>query len=153
YRQLGGFTPPVGVDQRRRSGSVRAATLRGEVGSVLPDRLGLIFVGLFADPGPQGQPVSSAVLHRTRPYTLGNVPLGPRYLLAHSVAAGLEQAVNGAAVSQQTLCVGLHGPLKIGPDTLFRRADVTLGPVQTMDPTVLQALLDIRSVALTVGAA
>jgi hypothetical protein len=43
--------------------------------------------------------------------------------------------------------------LKIGPDTVFRRADVTLNAVPTLDHQVLQALLDLRSAALTVGAA
>ena len=154
YRQLGGFTPPVGgVDRPRAAGAPRSATLRGEVRSTLPDRLGLIFVGLFAEPVPEGQPVSCTVLHHAGPFTLSNVPHGTWYLLAHSVAAGLELAVSGLTAGEQALCVGSHGPLKIGPDTAFQRADVTLTPVPRLDPTMLQALLDLRAAALTVGAA
>jgi len=153
YRQLGGFTPPVGVDRTRPADAPRVATLRGEVRSTQPDRLGLIFVGLFAEPVPEGQPVSCTVLHHAGPYTLSNVPHGTWYLLAHSVAAGLELAVSRLPASEQELCVGSYGPLKIGPDTVFRRADLTLTPVHSLDPKVLPALLDIRSAALTVGAA
>ena len=189
YRQLGGFSPRLSLDRRRNSPQPRSATVRGEVRSAVTDsRLGLIFVGLFADPIPQGQPVRCAVLHRPGPYTLEDVPDGTWHLLAHSVAADLEEAVRdwsrlrltnsgalgdraapgtrapGARVSStrapdtrahrgQTLCVGSGGPLDIRPDTGTRVADVHLHPVHDLDPPVLRALLDIRSVALTVGAA
>ncbi len=152
YRQLRGFTQTVATE-RRRDAAPRSATLRGEVRAALPDQLGLIFVGLFADPIPQGQPVSCTVLHRAGPYLLENVPDGNWYLLAHSVAAGLEEAVSGPLAGDQTLCVGSHGPLKIGSDTALRHADVQLRPVQSLDPAVLHALVHVRSVALTVGAA
>jgi AraC family transcriptional regulator len=154
YRQLGGFTTfPMPVDRRRAVAEPRCATVRGEVRAALPDRLGLIFVGLFADPVPRGQPVSCAVLHRPGPYLLENVPDGTWYLLAHSVAAGLEEAVDDPVAGDQTILVGCHGPIKILRDTSVQQADVRLRPMHTLDPSVLRALLDIRSVALTVGAA
>jgi AraC family transcriptional regulator len=153
YRQLGGFTPPIAVDGRRKTPAPEFATVHGEVRSAQPDHLGLIFVGLFADPIPRGQPVRCTVLHQTGPYLLENVPHGSWHLLAHSVAAGLEEAVRGPLAGDQTLCVGCHGPVRIGPDTAVERADVRLEPTRTLNPPVVRALLDIRSVALTVGAA
>jgi hypothetical protein len=131
----------------------RGATIRGEIGSAQPDQLGLIFAGLFADPIPRGQPVRCTVLHRTGPFLLANVPYGTWYLLAHSVAAGLEEAVRGPLTGDKTLCVGSHGPIRIRPGTTVRHADVRLRPMDALDPPMMQALLDVRSVALTVGAA
>jgi AraC family transcriptional regulator len=154
YRQLGGFTSPLAAVGQRRSAPVpRSATIRGEVRSPLPDHLGLIFIGLFADPIPRGQPVRCTVLHRTGSYRLDNVPDGNWYLLAHSIAAGLEEAVRGPLAADQTLCLGMSGPVKIGPDTATTIADVRLQPMRALDPPLLRALLDVRSVALTVGAA
>jgi AraC family transcriptional regulator len=163
YRQLGGFrTPnaagPSSTSSRRTVSAPGGPTVCGEVVSALPDtHLGLVFVGLFADPIPQGQPVRCAILHRTGPFLLDKVPHGTWYLLAHSVAAGLEGAVSAAqnddAEADQTICVGAYGPVRIGPDSSVQQAEVRLEPMVEPDPAVLKALLDIRSVALTVGAA
>jgi AraC family transcriptional regulator len=150
YRQLGGFVPPDPGE--RREPASRPVVIEGQVDADRPDHLGLIFVGLFSDPIPRGQPVRCTVLHRAGPYSLDSVPHGTWYLLAHSVAAGLEQAVSGPLPGDQTLCIGSHGPMKIGPTSAVQRADIRLEPA-TLDPRVLRALLDVRSVALTVGAA
>src|SRR5215204_2433957 len=48
YRQLGGFGGATPIDSRRSYARQRSATVRGEVTSPMTDRLGLIFVGLFA---------------------------------------------------------------------------------------------------------
>lgn len=152
YRQLGGFTPPSPLDARRRTPRQPSATLQGEVSALVQGHLGLIFVGLFADRIPQGQPVRCTVLHHPGPFVLEAVPRGSWYLLAHSVAAGLEEVVHGPQAADQTLCVGATGPIRIGPETVTRRADIQLRP-RSLDPSVLDALLDIRSVALSVGAA
>jgi hypothetical protein len=157
YRQLGGFSPLSGAAPRPGAPAQRSATLQGQVRAAHPDRLGLIFVGLFAERIPRGQPVSCTVLHCAGPYQLDNVPHGTWYLLAHSVAAGLEEAVRGPAAgdraSDQALCVGCSGPIRIGPDTATERADIWLRPNPSAEPELLHALLHIRSVALTVGAA
>jgi AraC family transcriptional regulator len=157
YRQLGGFTTPAPVEPHRPAAVPRSAVVRGEVTAERAGGLGLVFVGLFADRVPQGQPVSCTVLHGTGPYVLENVPDGTWYLLAHSVAAGLEEAVQGETAGDGP-CVGVRGPLRIGRDTGDTEADVRLAPMsdpdpEALDPEVLNALLHIRSVALTVGAA
>lgn len=150
YRQLGGFTSISPIDDQRSTTRQRPASVRGEVWAPPTEELGLIFVGLFADRIPQGQPVRCTVLHRPGAFVLDDVPRGTWYLLAHSVAAGLEEVLSGPG--DQGPCVGANGPIKIGPDTTVRRADVQLAP-KALDLPVLKALLDIRSVALSVGAA
>jgi len=153
YRQLGGFTPEPGQGARHgTAAAVRSVTVRGEIHSPMVDRLGLIFVGLFTDPIPQGQPVRCTILHHPGPYILDDVPLGSWYLLAHSVAAGLEEFVRGPRSDNLVLCVGSNGPLRVQPDTTTLHADVLLGPLPSPDQNLLSALLDIRSVALSVGA-
>ena len=151
YRQLGGFVPPPGDEQRLPES--RCAIVKGNTGTDLPDQLGLIFVGLFADPVPQSQPVRCTVLHQPGEYVLEDVPQGSWYLLAHSVAAGLEDAVRGPLAADQALRVGFHGPIKIQPDTAVVSADIQLQPLPDQDPPVLNALLQVRSVALSVAAA
>ena len=153
YRQLGGFSPPIALERRRHAPAPRPAVVRGEVTSAAPASLGLVFVGLFADPVPRGQPVSCAVLHGAGPFRLENVPHGTWYLLGHSVAAGLEEAVRGPDAGEQTLCVGCHGPLKVGNEVRLYEADLRLRPMPDLDTSLLQALLHVRSVALTAGAA
>lgn len=152
YRQLGWFPQDSAADTRRHVPRRPSATLKGEVSSLVPDRLGLIFVGLFADRVPQGQPIRCTVLHHLGPYLLEAVPPGSWYLLAHSVAAGLEAVVHDPPNTAQTLCVGASGPITVEPDTGVKWADVQLRP-RSLDPSVLEALLDIRSLALSVGAA
>jgi AraC family transcriptional regulator len=160
YRQLGGFTARPAPQRHRNSPPPRSATVRGEVRSTLDrDQLGLVFVGLFADRVPQGQPVRCTVLHRLGSYQLEDVPDGTWYLLAHSVAADFEEAVRGRLAGGdgmrdgQVLCLGASGPLDIRPDTTALGADVDLRPVHDLDPPLLRALLDVRSVTLTVSAA
>lgn len=165
YRQLGGFTPATVInrmiDNPRRAAAPRSASVRGKVWAPHTDRLGLIFVGLFADRIPQGQPVRCCVVHRPGTFTLENVPQGTWYVLAHSSAAGLDEAVRGdggpgdrdLSDLGQSLCAGSYGPFTIRAESVTEYADVRLRPVCDLEPAVLSALLDIRSVALSVGAA
>jgi AraC family transcriptional regulator len=156
YRQLGSYPARPTSDNHRSIPHRRSATVKGEVTSSLDQKLGLIFIGLFADPIPRGQPVRCAILHNPGPYTLENVPMGTWHLLAHSLACGLEEAVHQPPDGEQplALCVGCHGrPITIRPDTVTASASLQLRPLPSPDPALLQALLDIRSVALSVGAA
>lgn len=153
YRQLGGFDRPVLPAVPRPAGP----SVRGQVLSPLPDAdLGTIFVGLFGEPIPQRQPVRCAVLHRTGSFVLDEVPHGTWYVLAHSVAGGLEAAVSadgGGLEPNRTLCVGSSGRLRVGPESRLLTAEIRLEPLLQPDSDLIKALLDIRSVALTVGAA
>jgi AraC family transcriptional regulator len=151
YRQLNGDLRATGT-HHHPAPPARTASIHGQVHAAGPDHLGLIFIGLFADPIPRGQPVRCTILHRTGPYRLANIPYGNWYLLAHSLAAGLEHAVHDPPAAGRTLCLGSHGPVRIAPGTPIQHADLRLEPT-TPSPPVLQALLDIRSPALTVSAA
>jgi AraC family transcriptional regulator len=164
YRQLGGFVPAEPDEPRESSDEARGTIVRGQTETDLPDQLGLIFVGLFADPVPQSQPVRFTVLHQPGQYVLEDVPQGSWYLLAHSVAAGLEDAVRGPIAADedavggplaadQALRVGFHGPIKIQPDTTVVSTDIQLQPLPDPVPPMLNALLQVRSVALGVAAA
>ncbi len=153
YRELGGLTLQSPVNTRRNTSRQRAATIRGQVCSPLTDQIGMIFIGLFADRIPQGQPVRYTMLHRTGHYLVEDVPKGTWYLIAHSVAASLEEVVQRGQDDSQALCVGVGGPIKIQSDTVSVLADVELEPILAPASPVLRAILDVRSVALTVSAA
>jgi AraC-like DNA-binding protein len=163
YRQLGGFPEP-----RTPLGTVPpSARVRGVVESAAPGPLGLIFLGLYAEPVPRGHPVSATVLHRTGPYVLEKVPQGTWFVLAHSRAtarpaggpAGPEGPAGPTGLpapepdADRTFCLSTHGPVRVGPGTSVVEADLRLRPVRPTDPPVRQALLDVQSVGLTVGAA
>ena len=152
YRQLRGFVPPH-PQERPNLPEQATATVRGEVQSSQPDRLGLIFVGLFADEIPRSQPLRCTVLHEPGEYEIPDAPQGTWYLVAHSVAAGLEHLVHGPYPADQVLCVGRSGPVTIRPDTRDRRADIRLRPTRRPVTPEVRALLDVRSTTLTVAAA
>jgi AraC family transcriptional regulator len=147
YRRLGGVTSRIATDDRHAS-SAPAATVCGHIQGIADQRPGLVFVGLFSDPIPQGRPVSCTVLSRPGPYRLEKVPQGAWHLLAHSVAADAEELASRPFVGDDRLTVGSHGPIKIRPDTVVSRADLQLRPMRAFDPPVLLALLDVRSEAL-----
>lgn len=152
YRQLGGL---VSAPEQERTSLPEqpTATVHGEVRTPRDDRLGLIFVGLFADRIPRGQPLRWTVLHRPGSYEIADVPQGTWYLVAHSVAAGLEHIMYGPHPADQILCVGQSGPIRIRPDVTERTADIQLRPTGQPDPPELRALLDVRSTTLGVAAA
>lgn len=152
YRQLGGFAPHIPM--ARRSGNTRTATVQGEVFAPSCGTPGLIFIGLFPDGIPQGAPIRCSVLSRPGPYVLTSVPPGTWHLLAHSVALGRESMLaDGPFADDLALAVASSGPITIRPGVPVRHADLALRPSCVLDPPVLLALLDVRTVALGAGAA
>lgn len=103
YRQLGGFRPWIPADHHRPvangtgTGTANGtgygnghgtrpvpeprSVIRGNV-SLGSDRDGPVFVGLFSERIPRGQPVRCAVLARPGPYVLEDVPEGTWYVMA-----------------------------------------------------------------------
>jgi AraC family transcriptional regulator len=146
YRQLSGFTSQIRVDVLPDMVAPRPLILLGNILPPTTGDLGLIFVGLFPDRVPRGLPVRCAVLHRPGSYILEDVPRGEWYLLAHSVAAGHEEVFWGSPACVDDHFVGSHGPLTIGSDAAIEPVDVRLRPMRALDPPVLLALLDVRSV-------
>lgn len=145
FRELGGFTQAIKTD-RAADDAPTHSTLRGRV--VLPeDRApGYCFLGLFPTPVPQGQPVRCTVLNGPGFFEL-DVPAGTWYALVHSVPYGLENLPSGTG-DEATVSVGRYGPVTAHADTLLMPAEITLRPVDALDPPVLMALLDIRTNAL-----
>jgi AraC-like DNA-binding protein len=134
YRQLGRVN--LSVPANGHCTEALCATVRGSIGSPLRDRP--VFAGLFPDRIMQGRPISCTVLRRPGPYVLQDVPLGSWHLIA--------QSADGDMIGDQKLCVGAYGPIVIRPDTGTSLADVQLRPIRPLDPPVLLALGDLRSV-------
>ncbi|WP_433042308.1 helix-turn-helix domain-containing protein [Dactylosporangium sp. CS-033363] len=139
YRRLGGYIAtipsqdPCGPDTARISGRIGLpAQLR---------RPGLIFIGLFPTPIPEGRPVSCAVLRGPGSYELRAMPGEQYYLLAHGVTGDPE------AAQQPNLTVATCGPLAVERDARLN-LDVMLQPVGRLDLPVLLALQDARKTAL-----
>ena len=99
---------------------------------------GLIFVGMFLDPLPQGQPVGCTILMAPGQYRISPVPDGRYYLFA--------AAVDQSQVFLTVLTHGtsLHGGLGRPPVTVQNgRAkesiDISLVPVSWADPPIVVA--------------
>ncbi|MGW4425689.1 helix-turn-helix domain-containing protein [Streptosporangium sp. NPDC004631] len=147
YRRHGGFAPLISTGDRPGGKETRPASVQGRVWAPSAEQCGLIFVGLFPTCIPQGPPVRCAVLRRPGPYVLDDVPQGAWHLLAHSVAPGNEKSI-GNLGRDQSVYVGGYGPITVKRDIVVKPADVQLRPIDTLDPPVLLALLDVRLVAL-----
>ncbi len=171
YRQMGGFRPWIS-DSHQEAADERVAAdlrsvIRGNISFLHPDREGPIFVGLFAERIPRGQPVRCAVLPRPGPYVLEDVPKGSWYVMACSenlereaapangqtaAAQGRAALSNGYAAlldgclqlaRDQALSVGFNGPITVRPG-MVRLADVRMRPMGALDPPVVLALPDMR---------
>ncbi len=151
YRRLGGFTTRMCVDTRRRHLTGRhPASVRGRILPPGQDRTtGSIFLGLFPDVLPEGQPVRCAVLHEAGPFMLGDIPLGTWHLLCFSVAnddaSSLVPRQRRREPEDDSVFVGSYGPITVRPETGERLAEIKLRPMSPLDPPVLPALLDART--------
>lgn len=145
YRQLGGFATEISAQGCARPPQERHSTVRGEVHAPVVDGLGLIFVGLFPTRIPQGQPVRCAVLRHAGPFEFSEVPPGTWYLLGHSVPASDDEVLT----DNQALSVGNIGPIEVRPNVPVLPIDFRLREIRALDPPVLLALLDVRSVAFS----
>jgi AraC family transcriptional regulator len=93
---------------------------------------GAVFVGLFPERLPQGQPVRCAALPGAGRFTLAAVPAGTWYLLGY----------RAPAPDARRPLVGSRGPVTVpagGPD---HHVDLTLRPMSDLDPPMLLALPD-----------
>jgi len=152
YRRLSGFATRIsehedgdGVEADSRPA---CATVEGTISAPHGGRRGLVFVGLFPHRVPEGRPIRCTVLHRPGRYCFENVPEGTWYLLAQSVAADTESLTRETFAGNEALSVGAQGPIVIDADSTIEIADLALQPLRIVDPPVLLALLDARTVAL-----
>ncbi|HEX6472694.1 MAG TPA: AraC family transcriptional regulator [Streptosporangiaceae bacterium] len=172
YRELGGYRPWTSVHDKAPAGErvdpERRSVIRGHISfrSAEPDNP--IFVGLFPERIPRGQPVRCTVLSRPGPYVLEDVPAGSWYVMACSPRPDRDAAAQAAGQAagghrrngrgegyaalldgcvqlsrEQALWVGSNGPITIQPG-MVRLADVRLRPMSPLDPPVVLALPDMR---------
>jgi AraC family transcriptional regulator len=146
YRRLGGYVPQIDVDTEAAPEEA-SAKVSGAISSD-ESSLGATFVGLFPQPIPQGRPVSCAVLEQPGAFTLQKVPPGSWYLLAHAVRVGYDEPAHLPCDDDQPVFVLQHGPLEIQQDQEVSVNDLHLRPIRALDPPVLLALLDVRTMAM-----
>ncbi|WP_367318524.1 helix-turn-helix domain-containing protein [Streptomyces sp. HUAS ZL42] len=145
FRELDGDFRNLSAQPSRGSGAGPGAapslSVQGRI--VLPgDRpLGQVFVGLFASPIPQGNPVQCTIMDGPGPFELHDVRPGTWYLLAASVPYGSPSALAGRGRgAPENLSVGRYGPVTVRPGVLLMPADVVLRPASLLDPPVLIAV-------------
>jgi AraC-like DNA-binding protein len=139
YRARDGLTCPISIDHGCSTAEARPPTVEGEILAHPADAADPLFVGLFPDRIPQGQPARYTVLNRPGSYVLHDVPCGTWHLLVRSIAPGKKAgAQHDSDLSQRS--AGVSGPITIAPDTLSQRADVRLRPMRCVDPPMLLAV-------------
>ncbi|GLF98796.1 AraC family transcriptional regulator [Streptomyces yaizuensis] len=146
YRQLGGFAEVIHTDHRRPTNRSRPLAIQGTVFPPLEGGAGFVFIGLFPDCIPQGQPVRCTVLDRPGDYILEDVPEGTWHVLTQSVPYGMEE--HDGIGKDAAPSIGSYGPVTVSADTLLKPAHIQLRSMRALDPPVLLALLDMRMTAL-----
>ncbi|WP_030057298.1 helix-turn-helix transcriptional regulator [Streptomyces novaecaesareae] len=145
FRQLGGFTSRIEVDLGGLVRSTELSTFRGEIRPPAGGALGRVFVGLFPTRVPEGKPAACTVLPRPGVFLLDQVPAGTWFLLAHSVPAAFDEVLTG----DHAVSVGSVGPIEVRPTVPLLPIELRLRPARVLDPPVLLALLDARTIALS----
>ncbi|GCE15775.1 helix-turn-helix domain-containing protein [Tengunoibacter tsumagoiensis] len=113
-------------------------TITGQVKS-LPPFKGFVFVGIFSDPLPQGQPESCAILTDGGMYSMTNIPDGNYYLFA---AALDENQTFLDFLTHGTQLYGRQGryPLKVENGQVTGLTEIELDLASWADPPMLIAL-------------
>lgn len=121
-----------------------AASAAGRPGSTIsgyvsaPSRFhGLIFIGLFETPIPQGKPLACAITTKAGPYQFGGASEGEFYLFA----LGLEYPIQApdSFHYESALRSGGH-PLRISGNSVKGLTYLRLRPPSPLDPPILLAL-------------
>jgi AraC family transcriptional regulator len=144
FRRMHGFAPHIPTDPGRTG--YHSGQVNGYVWSAPQDAQGLVFIGLFPGPIPEGRPARCAILSNPGRYELDNVPSGSWYLLAQCVARTPSNPL-GVEGIDPAVSVAAYGPITVRSDT-SARVDLRLKPARELDPPVLLALLDARKLAL-----
>ena len=147
YRGLGGVTREVAVgeaDDAHANGVVA-----GVVTSDAPGRLSDVYLGLFPGRIPEGRPAACVVHSGLGTFIMEKVPPGQWYLLAQGVVNDDEG--NAPTRDGAWDAVGCRGPIEVLEDTVLDGVDIRLRPRRFLDPPVLMALPDARTVARPAG--
>jgi len=147
YRRHAGFATAIRIDRDPPTGRPSNALLSCHVRLAEPDREQLVFVGLFADRIPEGNPVRCAVLDGGGRVKFDALPVGSWFLLAQSVSLDAGAAGTEADRADRAVSVATYGPIVVRPNAIIS-ADLILHRAQALDPPVLLALLDARKYAI-----
>lgn len=99
---------------------------------------GLIFIGVFNDPIPQGAPVSCTVLAEPGHYIMPAPPQGKYYLFATALQRS-EDFVQMLEAGSSLRCANQH-PVSIQKEGMQRSIDLALSPMSWTDAPILIAL-------------
>lgn len=114
-----------------------AATVAGRV--VAPDGPAWLFVGLFPDGAPRGQPTVCTICEGEGPFTLEGVPAASYRLRVASLPASrdpLDLLLPGPARRVGSA----DGPITVGTERVVDAGDVTVHPQRLIDPPFLLRL-------------
>ncbi|UUZ85085.1 helix-turn-helix transcriptional regulator [Paenibacillus sp. P26] len=128
---------PVSHQQGRVEGTVRAE---------VPFE-GIILVGLFAKPIPEGLPLYGTVLSSLGDFSFTGVKPGIYYLLATSVSWGMRAAE--FLLPQSTLRFRLKDPIVVGSHSTVPHLEVQLRPPRLDDPPILISLPVLMNIFLS----
>lgn len=112
---------------------------------------GIIFVGLFRSYIPQSQPAAGAVLTRTGPFSIANVPEGCYHLCAAAFPEGGD-ALTYLLPDHESMLVGVgqsHVNVRGGRSSDY--TELTLRPMQLTDPPLLISLPNLLAKLLIGG--
>lgn len=147
YRQLHSELPQV---RHMPALPSPAGVLSGRVLQRHADRGGLIYLGLFPGPVPEGRPAHCTVLNGPGPFRLDRVPAGKWFVLAHSIVVPIEGGVDVAQLHDHRITIGSVGPLTVCHGTPITDVGLQLRPMHGIDHSVLVALQGVRRGAMQV---
>jgi AraC family transcriptional regulator len=164
YRSLGTFTRRftelVGISPSRFRSMAQAAKHRPvelpvidlprqDTGAVLsgdvsvPDRFnGVIFIGLFREPIPQGEPTSCAIVTGPGPFSIRGVSEGSFYLFAMA----LEAPLDAARLLHARAALRAGGQrIRVSGGLVWGDTDLALRPPERFDAPILVAIPPLLS--------
>jgi AraC family transcriptional regulator len=150
YRRLRGVARHVEVEAHDHESVPSNGVVTGVVSTALPTPLSRVYLGLYPGRIPEGRPVAWAVQSGPGPFMLDKVPAGEWHLLVQAVVGGdpdeAGDVVDGRPEGPHQLLVGSRGPIEMAHHGVVDAVDVRLRPVRFIDPPVLLALPDARTV-------
>jgi AraC family transcriptional regulator len=117
--------------------SDRSAVVRGTVHAEVPFE-GVILIGLFARPIPEGMPLYGTLLSSLGDFCFTGVKPGTYYLMATSVSWGMQAC--DLLLPQTTLRFRSKEPIIVGPRSSVPHQRVLLRPPRLDDPPILISL-------------
>jgi len=117
--------------------SLFVSRIEGEIRAEAPFD-GVVLVGLFPKPIPEGIPLYGTIVSPHEPFSLTGVQPGTYYLMATSVSWGTRAA--DMLVPRSTLRTRSREPIVVPPRPTVIRRDVALYPPRLDDPPILISL-------------